>query len=160
MPVSGGAAGQLGGIARHAKSRAPMETLERAAVTPDKGLEGDCRGPVPEGKKGNRQITLIEAESWTAALEQLGGANGLVWSDRRANLLVRGIRLPREPGAIIAIGETLRIEVRCECDPCSRMDALRPGLRTALEPDWRGGVCGRVLSEGTIAIGDEVRIEP
>jgi MOSC domain-containing protein YiiM len=90
----------------------------------------------------------------------LCGADGLVWSDRRANLLVSGIRLPREAGAVIAIGESLRIEVRCECDPCSRMDALRPGLRAALEPDWRGGVCGRVISEGTIAIGDEVRIEP
>ena len=160
MPDSGGASGQLGGIARHAKSRAPMETLERAVVTPDKGLEGDCRGPVPEGKKGNRQITLIEAESWAAALAELGDANELDWSDRRANLLVSGVRLPRKAGAIIAIGNTLRIEVRCECDPCSRMDALRPGLRAALEPDWRGGVCGRVLTEGTIAIGDDVRIEP
>ena len=159
MPVSGGAAGQLGGIARHAKSRAPMETLERALVSRDLGLEGDIRGPVPEGKKGNRQITLIEAESWDAALSDLGGPDGLVWSDRRANLLVSGVRLPREAGKVIAIGKSLRIEVRCECDPCNRMDALRPGLCAALEPDWRGGVCGRVLSEGAIAIGDEVRIE-
>nr|WP_298174806.1 MOSC domain-containing protein [Novosphingobium sp.] len=136
-----------------------METLDRASVTPDRGLEGDCRGPVPEGKKGNRQITVIEAESWAAALEDLGGANGLVWSDRRANLLVSGVRLPREAGGVIAIGKSLRIEVRCECDPCSRMDALRDGLRAALTPDWRGGICGRVISEGEIALGDEVRIE-
>ncbi|WP_366886984.1 MOSC domain-containing protein [Novosphingobium sp.] len=140
-------------------SRGPMETLDRASVTPDRGLEGDCRGPVPEGKKGNRQITVIEAESWAAALEDLGGANGLVWSDRRANLLVSGVRLPREAGGVIAIGKSLRIEVRCECDPCSRMDALRDGLRAALTPDWRGGICGRVISEGEIALGDEVRIE-
>ena len=152
-----GAAGKLGGIARHAKSRAPMETLARALVTPDKGLEGDCRGPVPAGKKGNRQITLIEAESWAAALAELGA--DLPWSVRRANLLVTGLRLPREPGAVIAIGASLRIEVRCECDPCSRMEAILPGLEAALAPDWRGGVCGRVLTEGTIAIGDEVRIE-
>lgn len=136
-----------------------METLERARVTTDGGLEGDCRGPVPEGKKGNRQITVIEAESWAAAIQDLGGADGLVWSDRRANLLVSGVRLPREAGKIIAIGEGLRIEVRCECDPCSRMDALREGLRAALTPDWRGGICGRVISEGEIALGDEVRIE-
>lgn len=153
-------AGRLEGIARHKVSRGPMETLDRARVTPDKGLEGDCRGPVPEGKKGNRQITVIEAESWNAALEDLGGPDGLVWSDRRANLLVSGVRLPREAGKVIAIGGALRIEVRCECDPCSRMDALRPGLRAALEPDWRGGICGRVISEGEIALGDKVRIEP
>lgn len=136
-----------------------METLERALVTPNMGLEGDCRGPVPAGKKGNRQITVIEAESWAAAVQDLGGANGLVWSDRRANLLVSGVRLPREAGKVIAIGTSLRIEVRCECDPCSRMDALREGLRAALTPDWRGGICGRVISEGEIALGDEVRIE-
>ena len=152
-------AGRLDGIARHKVSRGPMETLERASVTPDMGLEGDCRGSVPEGKKGNRQITVIEAESWAAAMRDLGGADGLVWSDRRANLLVSGVRLPRQAGKVIAIGKGLRIEVRCECDPCSRMDALRDGLRAALTPDWRGGICGRVISEGEIALGDEVRIE-
>ncbi len=153
-------AGRLEGIARHKVSRAAMEVLERALVTPARGVEGDCRGQIAEGKKGNRQITVIEAESWAAAMDELGGADGLVWSDRRANLLVSGLRLPREAGAVIGIGESLRIEVRCECDPCSRMDALRPGLRAALTPDWRGGICGRVISEGEIALGDEVRIEP
>ena len=157
-------AGRLDGIARHKVSRGPLELLDRALVTPDRGLEGDGRGSVPQGKKGNRQITVIEAESWAAALEdlgaELGGKAGLVWSERRANLLVSGVRLPREAGKVVAIGETLRIEVRCECDPCSRMDAVHPGLRAALEPDWRGGICGRVLSEGEIALGDEVRIEP
>ncbi len=152
-------AGRLDGIARHKVSRGPMETLDQALVTPDSGLEGDCRGPVPAGKKGNRQITVIEAESWTLAMTELGGPDGLAWSDRRVNLLVSGVRLPREAGKIIAIGKGLRIEVRCECDPCSRMDALRPGLRAALTPDWRGGICGRVISEGEIALGDEVRIE-
>ena len=158
MPVSGGAAaGQLGGIARHAVRRGPMETLDRARVTPDEGLEGDIRGPVPAGKAGKRQITLIEAESWAAALGELGA--DLPWQTRRANLLVTGLRLPREAGAVIAIGDGLRIKVTGECDPCSRMEAILPGLEAALRPDWRGGVCGRVLSEGTIAIGDEVRIE-
>ena len=159
MPVSVGAAGQLGGIARHKLPRGPIENLESALVTPDTGLDGDFRGLVPAGKRGNRQITLIEAESWAAAIDELGAASELTWSDRRANLLVFGIRLPRQSGKIIMIGNSLRIEVRSECDPCSRMDALCPGLRAALKPDWRGGVCGRVLSEGTIAIGDEVRIE-
>ncbi len=78
---------------------------------------------------------------------------------RRANLLVQGIRLPREPGKVIAIGSTLRIEVTCECDPCNRMDEIQPGLKLALMPDWRGGFLGRVLTDGDIAVGDEVRIE-
>ena len=60
---------------------------------------------------------------------------------------------------MIAIGAALRIEITVETEPCERMDALLPGLKAALMPDWRGGVCGRVLTDGEIAIGDEVRIE-
>ncbi len=89
----------------------------------------------------------------------LAGEAALPWHVRRANLLVEGMRLPRDPGSVIAIGPSLRIEVTMECDPCRRMDEIRPGLRSALTPDWRGGVLGRVLNDGEIAIGDEVRIE-
>jgi MOSC domain-containing protein YiiM len=46
-----------------------------------------------------------------------------------------------------------------ETDPCERMEKLAPGLRAALTPDWRGGVCTMVLAGGEIAIGDEIRIE-
>jgi MOSC domain-containing protein YiiM len=74
-------------------------------------------------------------------------------------LLIQGLRLPREAGTVIAIGASLRIEVTQECDPCSRMDELRPGLKAALLPDWRGGVLGKVLTDGEIAVGDEIRIE-
>jgi MOSC domain-containing protein YiiM len=62
-------------------------------------------------------------------------------------------------GAIIAIGESLRLMVTCECDPCSRMDEIAPGLREALLPDWRGGVLARVIAGGEIALGDAIRIE-
>lgn len=134
-----------------------METLGRAAVTVEGGVQGDYRGAVLPGKAGKRQITLIEAESWAAAMHELGA--DLAWSVRRANLLVSGIRLPREPGAIVTIGNGLRIRVTCECDPCSRMDEITPGLKLALMTDWRGGVCGRVIEPGAIALGDEVRIE-
>ena len=89
----------------------------------------------------------------------LEGEDALSWSSRRANLLVEGVKLPREAGKIIAIGKTLRIETTMECDPCSRMDEIKAGLKLALEPDWRGGVLGTVVSDGEIAIGDEVRIE-
>lgn len=138
-----------------------METLERVAVTRDEGVHGDFRGAVRPGKSGRRQITLIEAESWAAALAELGlHADELIpWQERRANLLVEGLRLPRAPGGLIRVGSGLLIEVTRECDPCERMEALAPGLRAALAPDWRGGVCGRVIEDGTIAVGDDIRIE-
>lgn len=132
-----------------------------AAVTRAAGIQGDSRGVVRQGKVPRRQIALIEAESWAAALEELALMPGteLPWYARRANLCVSGLRLPREAGRIIAIGATCRIETTMECDPCSRMDEIAPGLMAALTPDWRGGVLGRVLDDGEISVGDEVRIE-
>lgn len=154
--------GRLGGIARHDRPRGPMETIGHVAVTAAEGVHGDFRGAMAATKKTRkRQVSLIEAESWAAALDDLQVPEHarLPWWNRRANLLVEGIRLPREPGRIVAIGATLRIEVTVETEPCDRMDAILPGLRAALAPDWRGGVCGRVIEDGEIAIGDEVRIE-
>ena len=150
------AAGRLGGIARHDRPRGAMETVPRVMVTRSAGVAGDCRGtPVP-GKAPRRQISLIEEESWVAAMSEIG--DDVPWQERRANLLVEGLRLPREAGKIICIGSDLRIETTMECDPCSRMEALRPGLQAALSPDWRGGVLGTVIADGEIAVGDEVTI--
>lgn len=152
--------GRLSGIARHDRSRGPIETVDHVAVNTSEGLHGDFRGAVRPGKSNRRQVSLIEAAGWSAAMADLGLAdNPLPWHVRRANLLVEGLRLPREAGAVIAIGASLRIEVTCECDPCSRMEEIAAGLKAALTPDWRGGVLGRVLSDGEIAVGDEVRIE-
>ena len=153
--------GRLMGIARHDRPRGPMETVERVDVTREQGVSGDVRGAVRPGKEPRRQISLIEAECWEAAMADLGltGDRVLPWYSRRANLLVEGVRLPRDPGSVVAIGATLRIEVTMECDPCSRMDEIKPGLMAALAPDWRGGVLGRVMSDGRIAVGDEVRVD-
>ncbi len=153
--------GRLAGIARHARPRGEIETLQTVSVSRMGGVAGDFRGAIRPGKSARRQVSLIEAKSWGAAIADLGLMDGtaLPWYARRANLLIEGLRLPREPGKVIAIGNALRIEVTCECDPCSRMEEIVPGLKAALMPDWRGGVLGRVLDDGEIAIGDEVRIE-
>ncbi|MCB2064009.1 MAG: MOSC domain-containing protein [Novosphingobium sp.] len=153
--------GRLAGIARHDRPRGLIEEVGQVRVTAAEGVEGNCRGKPVNGKQPLRQISLIEAESWQAAMAELAqaGIDPLPWSVRRANLLVEGVRLPREAGKVITIGESLRIETTMECDPCQRMEEVQPGLMAALAPDWRGGVLGRVLSDGEIAVGDEVRIE-
>lgn len=155
------AIGRLAGIARHDRPRGPMETLGQVAVNRTEGVHGDFRGAARPGKPPRRQISLMEAESWAAAMAELGRSDEdlVPWYERRANLLVEGLRLPREPGRVIAIGASLRIETTRECDPCSRMEEIAPGLKAVLIPDWRGGVLGRVISDGDIAVGDQVRIE-
>ena len=149
--------GRLLGIARRERRRGPMEVLSQVDVTCEFGVAGDCRGVAQPGRSNRRQIALLDVQSWQDALTMLG--HEVPWQERRANLLVGGIRLPHRAGVIIAIGATLRIETTCECDPCQRMDEIVPGLRAALTPFWRGGVLGRVLADGDIAVGDTVRIE-
>ena len=73
-------------------------------------------------------------------------------------MLLEGIRLPRAVGTGVRVGEGVVIEITGECDPRGRMDALHEGLRAALTPDWRGGFVGRVVDDGEIAIGDEIRV--
>ena len=149
--------GTLTGIARHGRPRGPIETIDHVDVTVEAGLAGDFRGAVKPGGKGKRQVSLIEAEDWAAAMAELG--HDLPWWERRANLLVEGLDLPHTPGARVRIGGDVVIEITTECDPCSRMEEIVPGLKAALTPDWRGGALGRVLSGGRIAVGDAVVVE-
>lgn len=149
--------GIVTGIARHGRPRGPIETLDQVEVTVEGGLAGDFRGAVKPGGKGKRQVSLIEASDWAAAMAELG--HDLPWWERRANLLIDGFDLPQTPGARLRIGIDVVIEITTECDPCSRMEEIAPGLKAALTPDWRGGALGRVLSGGRIAIGDAVVVE-
>ncbi len=133
-----------------------MEMTDRAAITRAQGVEGDCKGVSRAGKPSRRQVTLLDVEGWHAALGEAGV--NLPWQDRRANLYVGDLRLPRTPGSRIAIGASVVLEVTRECNPCFKMEALAPGLEAALTPDWRGGVCTVVVTEGEIAVGDTIRI--
>jgi MOSC domain-containing protein YiiM len=142
--------GKVLGLARRAKSRAPMETMDAASVTVAAGIEGDSRG-----KPDARQVTVLTREAWEAACAELGQAPD--WTTRRANILIEGLRVEGKPGRIIRIGE-VELEITGETDPCNRMDEQVPGLRQALTPDWRGGVTCRVRHDGNIAVGDAVSL--
>ncbi|MEM7225198.1 MAG: MOSC domain-containing protein [Pseudomonadota bacterium] len=147
--------GKLLSIARKAKTHAPMEELARSHVTRANGVEGDFRGRI-EGAR-ERQVTVLSADVWAKVCHEL--TTEVPWTARRANLLVGGIELPRESGQRITIGG-LELEVTQETEPCTRMDQAHQGLRQALMPDWRGGVCCRVLNDAEIAVGDPVAVVP
>lgn len=148
--------GRIAGIARHAFPKAPIETIDRARVTLEGGIAGDYRGAM-KGRPYKRQVSLMEAGDWDAAMAEVG--HSIPWEQRRANLLVEGLDLPQTVGTRLRIGADVVLEVRAETDPCERMNALAEGLRAALTPDWRGGVCTMVIAPGEIAVGDEIRIE-
>jgi MOSC domain-containing protein YiiM len=142
--------GRLVGIARREVKRAAMETLESAEISEQFGVAKDSRG-----KPGKRQVTVISADAWAAACEDLG--QQIPWTTRRANLLVEDVTLPQRTGDVIEIGG-VRLLVTMEVDPCSRMEEQFDGLKAALTPDWRGGVACSVLKGGSVRLGDIVSV--
>ncbi len=142
---------KLKGIAVRHKTRAPMETLNEAEITVAKGITKDCRGVV-----NNRQITILSQESWQMAESTVG--KSLPWTTRRANLLVQGKSFSAEDvGKKVHIGD-VELQITRETDPCFRMDEQCEGLKDALKPDYRGGVCCIVLHGGCISVDDAVQI--
>lgn len=138
------------GIARKAKKRDSVELLDEAEVSLDRGIDGDWRG-----RPGNRQVTLMTLASWQAACAEVGA--DLPWVVRRANLLVDDLDLRNSTGRKIRVGEAC-LEVVEETKPCHRMDEQHAGLTEALRPEWRGGVCCRVIKAGNISIGDVAEV--
>lgn len=143
---------KLIGIAVKPQRMQAMQPVGAGELSTDAGLVGDCRG-----RPGPRQLTLLSLTAWRAACDEIGVE--LVWTERRANLLVEDLAFYESTGACIAIGSAL-LEITGETDPCSRMAAVHPSLRNAMTPDWRGGVCCRVLRGGAIALGMAVELIP
>lgn len=139
---------KLIGIAVKHKKRAPMQTLDAAFISFNQGVESDFRG-----KPSKRQVTVISKKAWEEANAQLN--MDLPWTTRRANLLVDDLDLENTSGMTITIGE-VQLLITQETDPCHRMEEAAEGLLEALKPNWRGGVCCRVISEGKVKIGDDV----
>ena len=140
--------GRLIGIARVRELRAPLEELGEASVSERSGIEGDVRGV-----KAGRQVTMLFREGWEDACREIDAL--LPWVTRRANLYIDGASRPRAAGGWIAIGDVV-LAVTKETKPCALMECAHAGLRRALEPDWRGGVCCNVLRGGIIRMGDPV----
>jgi MOSC domain-containing protein YiiM len=132
-------------------ARGELRDVTTAVAGAGNGLEGDhAKGP-------KRQVTLLSREAWEATCAQLGQT--LDPGVRRANLLVEGVELKETQGQTITVGD-VRIRLTGETDPCTQMDDAVPGLLKALVPDWRGGVFGEVLNDGTLTVGDAVTLEP
>ncbi len=142
------ARGRLEAIWRKRAHRGPMDPLELAELVTERGLDGNAN------QGGRRQVTIVDAAAWERAIAELG--RFVDPANRRANLLVRGLELRETRGRTLRVG-ACRILVGGETTPCHRMDEAADGLQEALRSEWRGGVFGRVLEGGTIAVGDPVR---
>ena len=130
--------------------RGPMDPVQSSRLASNRGLEGNA------DQGGNRQVTVVEREVFEAVSSELG--RPVDPSVRRANLVISGVKLTQSRGRILRVGD-LRLEIFGETRPCERMEEAVPGLRKALDPDWRAGAYGVVLSDCVIRVGDSVSWE-
>ena len=104
-----------------------------------------------------RQVTLI-SEEFIQQITHFTGLDNIDPVLLRRNLVVRGINLNALRHQRFQIGEAV-FEATALCHPCSRMEtALGKGGVAAMI--GHGGLCARVLSTGTISVGDLVEVRP
>lgn len=139
-----------------------MQPLQEAEAIAGQGIAGDrylsgtgyySNRPLPDG---SRQITLIETEE----LERLQRESGIRLdpAESRRNILTRFISVNDLIGERFRVGDILCEGIRI-CEPCTYLEKLT-GKRVMRPLVHRGGLRARIVSGGTIRIGDELRHSP
>jgi MOSC domain-containing protein YiiM len=117
--------------------------LERARAVAGHGFEGCAHANPPR-----REVLFASTDH----LDAVGVEPGAI----RENVTVAGADVQSWPvGQRLRAGEAV-FEITMVCDPCHKMDELRPGLRAEL--DGRRGMLARVVEGGDVAVGDELEL--
>ena len=125
----------------------PSDPVDAATAISAQGLEGDRSCSVDN----TRQVLVMDRET----LDHLELKPGQI----KENITTTGLDLSQtKAGEVFFIGDAVTMEVVGECEPCGKMDAIRPGLRELL--GGRRGMLAMVINGGPIKIGDSIRIEP
>jgi MOSC domain-containing protein YiiM len=127
-----------------AKNSGRMDARERVQAIEGHGLEGCAHA-----RAGTKRQVLFAS---TEHLDALGVEYGRI----RENFTIEGADVHDWPvGQRVKVGSAL-FEITMVCDPCSRMEEIRPGLQAEL--DGRRGMLARVVESGEVAAGDEVEL--
>ncbi|MGE5850704.1 MAG: MOSC domain-containing protein [Candidatus Methylomirabilota bacterium] len=142
-------------IARDAAG--PMVSVSEIRAVPGQGLEGDRyfhkTGTYSTRPGTGREAPLIEAE----AVDAIAQESGIVLAPgaRRRNITTHGVPLNHLVGRQFRVGEVLLEGVRL-CEPCAHLESLtQSGVREGLI--HRGGLRARILTEGTLHVGDPIQ---
>ena len=125
--------------------------VEMAVGHAGMGLEGDRNFGDQDPDSCN--ITLIEAEAFDRQRSQHG--LDLNVGDARRQVLVRGVNLGDFVGQRFQVGE-LECEGEERCEPCNHLATL-VGTQVVLKGLLHTGLRARILTNGVIRVGDEVR---
>lgn len=127
--------------------RLPTRDVEKVEVEAGRGIVGDRY----HGAK-HRHVSVQSLDALAEAAERHGAE--IPSSLTRRNVTISDGVVPREPGAIITLGDVVLQVVRVAA-PCKLLDdTIGPGAQHALR--HRGGSICRVLGGGTVEVGDEV----
>ncbi len=138
----------------------PMRSLTEAVAIAGQGLAGDrylegtgyySNRPLADG---SREITLIEAEE-LEGIERETGIH-LDPSESRRNVLTRSVRVNELIGKRFRMGEVVCEGIRI-CEPCTYLEKLT-GKRVMRPLVHKGGLRARIVSGGTVRVGDEILI--
>ncbi len=132
------------------QKRANLQSVDEIEAVADEGLVGDRKF----GLGSQRSITVVSEEELAKAGAELG--RDIVPGSTRRNVTIGGMELSREPGTRYRLGDVL-IEVFQDCAPCEQMEeTVGPGAREALR--GRAGIRGRIVTGGTLRVGDPVEL--
>jgi MOSC domain-containing protein YiiM len=133
---------------------APIEAVQSAEASAERGLRGDRYASDRNRKDAGQQITLIEVE-W---IERFVAATGLAMAPRepRRNLVTRGIDLNALLGKRFTVGEC-ELEGVELCEPCAKW-ARNTHQEVVRFFVHRGGLNARILKGGAIAVGCSVAV--
>jgi MOSC domain-containing protein YiiM len=134
----------------------PMRAVSRVRAIAGVGLEGDRyatgSGTYSPDPRTDRHLTLIEAEE----IEALATRDGIVLEpgETRRNVTTRGIRLNDLVGRRFRVGG-IECEATRLCEPCQGLtDHIgKPVLKPLAH---RAGLRALILTDGEIALGDEI----
>jgi MOSC domain-containing protein YiiM len=145
--------GRVEGIFITPERGAMPEPVDSVRALAGRGLEGNryfFEADAPPG----RALTLIAAEA-VEAMEQEHGISLEARATRR-NVVTRGVDVNDLVGKRFRVGEVECLAVRL-CEPCKHLESMtRPGLVKDLL--HRAGINANILSDGTISVGDDVRV--
>lgn len=143
--------GRLEWIGLSPTPRGDVEPVSEVEVRVGSGLLGDHHSERKTG--GKRQVTLIQQEH-LPVIAQWVGRSEVTPDLLRRNLVISGINLKSLKKQRFRIGDVV-LEGTGNCAPCSRMEEnLGTGGYQAMR--GHGGITTRVLTAGTIRVGDEV----
>lgn len=114
-----------------------LHRVARVLAVAGQGLVDDCAAH-PASPRHVLLVSRVTLAELALPDEALG-----------ANVILDGT-LPA-PGELIAVG-TARLHVTIPCEPCYKLDRVRPGLAKSIGA--RRGVLARVRGDGEIVVGD------